>query len=299
MENKRIIIFVIISTIIHFLVFKYTVFEKPAKQKEKLTYIDIIDKKPKTKSEKLTEKPNILSDKDLNLKKKVENPSEKPAIEEKKIIKPLIVQKEKSYRENKDDEKKKPVEKKLKQDVEQKKDDIAPDKNELDYKNQDKGDIAIINEKNKSEEIKKPNILDNKTLANNILNPSEIIKDIANYNLGSSKEGEDTVNFNSMKFKYASYFYKFKKSLYNVWTYPSQSVQKGEEGTVRIRFSILKDGTITNIQIVSSSGYPDLDKAAVNALNTMGKVPLSDSFSLKVLNVDGYFSYQIGFRWIY
>ncbi|UOD34189.1 energy transducer TonB [Deferribacteraceae bacterium V6Fe1] len=289
MENRRIIIFVIVSAIIHFLVFKYTVFEKPEKPKEKLTYVDIIDKKPEVKPEKPAEKPNILSDRDMHLNKKTENLNEKPPVEEKKIIRPLIVQKEKPVIMDKKPEEKKLTEKKVLQEDNVKEKIVEPNKS----------NIEIIEEKQKSVEQNEPNILDNKTLAKNILNPSEIINDIANYSLGSSKEGEDTVNFNSMKFKYASYFYKFKKNLYNVWTYPSQSILKGEEGTVRIKFSILKDGTITNIQVVSSSGYPDLDKAAVNALNTMGKVPLSDSFSLKVLNVDGYFNYQLGFRGIY
>jgi len=289
MENRRIIVFVIISAIIHFLVFKYTVFEKPEKPKEKLTYVDIINKKHDSKSEKQVDKPNILSDKDLHLKKKTENLNKKPPIEEKKNIKPLIVKKEKPVIKNKKLDEKKQTEEKSSQNNSEKEKHIEPKKS----------DVEIVQEKQKSVNGKKSDILDNKTLAKNILNPSEIINDIANYKVGSSKDGEDEVNFNSMKFKYASYFYKFKKNLYNVWTYPSQSVLKGEEGTVRIKFSILKDGTITNIQILSSSGYPDLDKAAVNALNTMGKVPLSESFSLKVLNVDGYFNYQLGFRGIY
>jgi protein TonB len=289
MENRRIIVFIIVSAILHFLVLKYMVLNKPDKPKEKLTYVDIIDKKPEVKTEKPTEKPNILSDKDIHLNKKTENLNETPPIEEKKNIRPLIVQKERPVNENKKFQEKKETEKKV----------LKEDKVEKKNFEPNKSNIEIIEEKQKSAKQEEPDIFDNKTLAKNILNPSEIINDIANYNLGSSKDGEDTVNFNSMKFKYASYFYKFKKNLYNVWTYPSQAVLKGEEGTVRIKFSILKDGTITNIQIVSSSGYPDLDKAAVNALNTMGKVPLSDSFSLKVLNVDGYFNYQLGFRGIY
>ena len=113
------------------------------------------------------------------------------------------------------------------------------------------------------------------------------------------KEGEDSVNFNSMENKYASYFYKFKRNLYQVWTYPRNSIMNNEQGRVRIQFSIKKDGSITNIRVVSSSGYPDLDRAAVDALKNMGKVPFENSFDINVLNVDGYFYYRLGGKFIY
>jgi len=79
-----------------------------------------------------------------------------------------------------------------------------------------------------------------------------------------------------------------------VWRYPEESAMNGEQGVVRIKFSILKDGTITNINIISSSGYSRLDQEAVNALKTMGQVPLPDAFGLNILNVDGYFIYSLG-----
>jgi len=113
-----------------------------------------------------------------------------------------------------------------------------------------------------------------------ILNPTDILKEIAKNERTNVVEGEDEVNIEAMKFKYYSYFYKFKRLLYQVWEYPTKSIYNGEEGIVRIRFSILRDGTITNVRIVESSGYPDLDSAAVKALKTMKGVPLPDSYKL-------------------
>jgi protein TonB len=124
---------------------------------------------------------------------------------------------------------------------------------------------------------------------NRILHPGDVVEDIA-----KKEKKNDEVNFNKFEVKYTSYFYKFKRQLYNVWRYPQESAMNGEQGTVRIRFSILKDGSITNINIISSSGYSRLDQEAVNALKTMGQVPLPDAFGLNILNVDGYFIYSLG-----
>jgi protein TonB len=124
-----------------------------------------------------------------------------------------------------------------------------------------------------------------------ILNPRDIINDIAKN--GGEKEGEDSVSMQEVKTRYTSYFYKFRRLLYQTWAYPAAAAMNGEQGTVRIRFSIQKDGRITDIELVSSSGYPDLDNEAVRALRHMGAAPLPNSYKLNVLRVDGYFVYYI------
>ena len=126
-----------------------------------------------------------------------------------------------------------------------------------------------------------------------ILNPTDIIDRTAREG-GKDAEGEESVSMQQVKARYTSYFYKFRRQLYQTWTYPKQAAMKGEQGTVRIKFAIHKDGKITDIQVVRSSGYPDLDNEAVRALRSMGGVPLPDSYDLSVLRVDGYFIYYIG-----
>lgn len=94
-----------------------------------------------------------------------------------------------------------------------------------------------------------------------------------------------------VKIKYQSYFYKFSRRLYHVWTYPRESVMRGEQGIVRISFKIAKDGMISGINVIRSSGYPDLDREAVEALRKTAGVPLPDSYDLNFLKVDAYFQY--------
>lgn len=288
-KNLIFTVCLLLSLSVHVIFFSLT-FKDTSKQEKpkKITYLDIQKKKSLKNENKPDFLPDFLSDEDMNLSKKEpiekeqkKKPEKIPTLK-KQIQKPLT--KKSIPDEKKSDEVKENLI--VKKDIQQTPIiEKAPD---------------LPQNTAKNNTIKKPNAdLDRKTLSKNqlenILNPKDIINDIISKNPEGSKEGEDEVNFNSMKFKYSSYFHKFKIRLYNVWTYPDSSILKGEEGTVRIKFSILKDGTITGIKVIRSSGYSDLDRSAINALKNMGKVPLSDSFDINVLNVDGYFSYNLGY----
>ncbi|MEO0203091.1 MAG: energy transducer TonB, partial [candidate division WOR-3 bacterium] len=48
--------------------------------------------------------------------------------------------------------------------------------------------------------------------------------------------------------------------------YPKKAKQEGREGTVVLAFSVDANGNVFNIQVVRSSGYADLDNAAIVAL---------------------------------
>lgn len=48
--------------------------------------------------------------------------------------------------------------------------------------------------------------------------------------------------------------------------YPSISRQWGEEGTVLLELLVLADGRVTDVKIKTSSGYPRLDRSALDAV---------------------------------
>lgn len=128
------------------------------------------------------------------------------------------------------------------------------------------------------------NLYDNNAILDNILKEKKV-----------QPKGEDTASYNKFEEKYASYFFKFKQRVYQLWEYPAQSVARGETGVVKMSFSILKDGSIVNIRMLESSGYPNLDREVMRVLKSMGKVPLPKSYELHQLNVDeAYFVYTIG-----
>lgn len=47
--------------------------------------------------------------------------------------------------------------------------------------------------------------------------------------------------------------------------YPQQMVDQGAEGTVRLNIEVDADGTVRSMDVVESSGFPELDQAAVRA----------------------------------
>lgn len=110
---------------------------------------------------------------------------------------------------------------------------------------------------------------------------------------------EDTVNLNTTEFKYISYFSKLKRMVENVWTYPYAAIIRGEDGTVTLRFTIERDGSLSGVEVVRSSGSPILDSAAVKAVKDASPYPpLPESWKINRLNVVGEFHYILGYRFV-
>ncbi len=55
--------------------------------------------------------------------------------------------------------------------------------------------------------------------------------------------------------------------------YPPRSAQAGEEGDVRVRLLISRDGSILDAVIVTKSGFINLDKEAKDVFRRIGKFP--------------------------
>lgn len=131
-----------------------------------------------------------------------------------------------------------------------------------------------------------------------IFNTRDITDKIANSQQELPK-GEDTASYNVFEQKYASYFGKFRERIYRLWNYPIGAAMRGESGIVRVTFSILKDGSVVNIKMTGSSGYPELDREVMRVLKNVGKIPLPSSYELDQLNVDeANFIYVIGNKYI-
>lgn len=50
--------------------------------------------------------------------------------------------------------------------------------------------------------------------------------------------------------------------------YPESARQAHEQGTVKLEFTITQDGAVANATVLKSSGFPDLDDAALEAVQT-------------------------------
>ena len=64
--------------------------------------------------------------------------------------------------------------------------------------------------------------------------------------------------------------------------YPRTARRKGHEGVVTVAISVAEDGVVAHAEVVSSSGYEELDAAALSAVRTARFAPAtSDGVSVR------------------
>ncbi len=91
-----------------------------------------------------------------------------------------------------------------------------------------------------------------------------------------------------------SFFQRFKDGIYRVWNYPQQAAERGEEGVCLLKITILHDGSVTNVQLMDSSGSPALDNEAIAAVRRGGPYGnLPRSYQEKELNIFAFFRYNL------
>lgn len=104
---------------------------------------------------------------------------------------------------------------------------------------------------------------------------------------------KDTISLNTDDLKYFSYALKLKSKIEYVWRYPAQASERGIQGDLLLNFTILKDGQVTDVRVVSTSGYDLLDEEAVRAIKAAAPfAPLPDSWHQDQLTITGHFLYS-------
>lgn len=58
--------------------------------------------------------------------------------------------------------------------------------------------------------------------------------------------------------------------------YPAESLRRRESGAVQVRFSVLRTGEVAETRVVSSSGWPRLDRAATTAILRRWQFPAGE-----------------------
>ena len=124
--------------------------------------------------------------------------------------------------------------------------------------------------------------------------PRMPISEIKDTNNSSPFEAEATVSLDSQELKYVSYLSKIKKKIEPNWHYPERAQKIGLQGKLALYFSILRDGQLDRIELLSSSGHPLLDEEALKAVK--GAAPyhsLPDRLQISRLNILATFEYRI------
>jgi len=85
----------------------------------------------------------------------------------------------------------------------------------------------------------------------------------------------------------------FRNEVYRNWIVP-QPALLGFRGHVDLEFVVERDGSITNLKVLKSTGTPALDRAAQNALLGSRLLPLPADFGPARVTMQGSFYYNEG-----
>ena len=112
----------------------------------------------------------------------------------------------------------------------------------------------------------------------------------------SSIEEGDRVDISTTNYKYIGYFSQLRRSIELSWRYPLEAAQRGQEGKVLVGFVIHKDGSISGLKILASSGFYILDRSVLDAIKVAAPFfPLPKSFGRNSLPISGAFNYVLGY----
>jgi protein TonB len=108
-------------------------------------------------------------------------------------------------------------------------------------------------------------------------------------------EKEKDLTFDAPEFQNRGYMRMLKDKIESIWKYPKDAALRRISGDLYIRFSIRRDGSVGDITLLRTSGYHDLDEAALQAVKDGEPYwPLPDDWKEEDISITGHFIYVIG-----
>jgi len=103
------------------------------------------------------------------------------------------------------------------------------------------------------------------------------------------------LTFDTAEFRHRGYMRMLREKIEDAWQYPGEAARRGISGDLYIKFVINRDGHLTDIKLLRTSGYRLLDEAAMNALkNAEPYWPLPEDWNKDTLEIKGHFIYVFG-----
>ncbi|CAG1065051.1 Protein TonB [uncultured bacterium] len=103
-----------------------------------------------------------------------------------------------------------------------------------------------------------------------------------------------TLSLNTSELKYQKYLMDMKRKIEFQWEYPMLAARNGWQGSLKINFKINRDGSVSDIALERSSGYPMLDDAAMTAVRLATPFPpFPENFSIEDISIKGQFTYHL------
>lgn len=110
------------------------------------------------------------------------------------------------------------------------------------------------------------------------------------------KTHDNSVTFNTTEFRYAGYMEKLKEKFEGsgCWVYPAEAASRGIYGDVRINFTIRKNGSLGEAELIRTSGHRMLDEAAMRAVKECAPFwPLLEEWGKDYIEIRAHFVYSI------
>ncbi len=112
-------------------------------------------------------------------------------------------------------------------------------------------------------------------------------------NLESAQDTKDTKDTEKSA-AYSTYRQTVKESIVRAWKYPEGAIEGKEQGKVDVEFTIQKNGNLQDVQILRSSGFSDLDREAIRAVDAASPFnPIPDQIELDQLSIRFTFNYTL------
>ena len=108
-------------------------------------------------------------------------------------------------------------------------------------------------------------------------------------------ERGDTVWMDTQQDLLISFMRRFRNNIYGVWNYPESARRQNQQGSCLLRITVDRDGNVTDVKLMESSGFRVLDDEVMRAVRqgaTYG--PLPRAYPNEYLHIMALFNYQMG-----
>lgn len=120
------------------------------------------------------------------------------------------------------------------------------------------------------------------------------LTDIMDEESRSPAEDQDTISLDTDDVRYVTYARLVKERIMAEWRYPAEARENLIEGSLLVVFGLERDGRMTGIDILGTSGYEILDQEALRALRRAAPFPpFPDHITVSRLNIKAAFDYRI------
>jgi protein TonB len=121
------------------------------------------------------------------------------------------------------------------------------------------------------------------------------IDKLARRGMPQKKPGDDSVTLDTDEFKFISYNRWLKIKVESVLKYPELAAVSGYQGTLYIKFDILKDGSLGDVEVLKSSGYKILDDEALRSIRSSAPFqPLPEEWNMERYSIRAAVIFYLG-----